>query len=233
LINRVQSKVPPVGIAPDDWKSLAAQTKRLAAKVQASTHADSAMLEIALAMKDYLFRVAGALRKAAGDLGSPEKAKTVTDELDTVEAAIQGNQLTAAWQHMNSATAAFQNASVPVGRAMGGAEQAASDLLGVAAGGGPVGGGAFDIMGALGRFALPSAADLARPEAPAGTSRRLNWFDFLASAFALILATVIGLQAIWIDNPVWGGGGLYLAAFVWGFAVDQLTHSGIVALRPR
>jgi hypothetical protein len=233
LIKRVQSSVPPVGIAPDDWAPIAEQTKRTAAEVQASTDADNAILEIALAMKNYLFSVAGALRKAAGNLGSPEKAKTVTDELDAVETAIQGNQFTAAWQHMNSATAAFQNASIPVGRAMGGPEKAASDLLGVATGGGPLGGGAFDIMGALGGFALASAADLARPGAAARTSRRLNWFDFLASAFALILATVIGLQALWIDNPVWGGGGLYLAAFVWGFAVDQLTHSGIVALRPR
>ncbi len=230
LLQRVQSGVPPVGIAPDDWASLSQQTKLAAADVQASTDADSAISKIALAMKKYLFSVAGALRKAAGDLGSPDKAKTVTDELDAVEAAIQGNQLTAAWQHMNAATAAFQNASVPVGRAMGGPEKAASDLLGVAAGGGQVGGAAFDIMGA---FALPSAADLARPGAPARTQLRLNWFDFLASAFALILATAIGLQALWIDNPVWGGGGVYLAAFVWGFAVDQLTHSGVVALRPR
>ncbi|HEY4931959.1 MAG TPA: hypothetical protein VII23_10335 [Terriglobales bacterium] len=226
LINRVQSSVPPIGIAQDDWDSLAAETKRTAAEVQASTDADIAMLKVALAMKNYLFRVAGALRKAAGNLGSSEKVKTVTDELDAVDTAIQGNQLTAAWQRMNSATAAFQKASVPVGRAMGGPVKPASDLLGVAA-------GAFDIMGASGGFALPSAADLSRPGSPARTSRRLNWFDFLASAFALILATVIGLQALWIDNPVWGGGGLYLAAFVWGFAVDQLTHSGIVALRPR
>jgi len=230
LTKRVESSTPPVGIDAQDWATLAKQTKVAAVEVQKSTNADSAMQEIGVAMKEYLFSVGGALRKAASGLGSPEKTKTVTDELDLVEAAIQGNQLTDAWQHMNAATAAYQNASVPVGRAMGGAEKAASDLLGVAGGGGPMGGAAFDIMGA---FALPSAADLARPGAPARSQLRLNWFDFLASAFALILATTIGLQALWIDNLVWGGGGLYLAAFVWGFAVDQLTHSGIVALRPR
>jgi hypothetical protein len=154
----------------------------------------------------------------------------VTDELDTVDTAIQGNRLTAAWQHMNAAAAAFQKASVPVGRPMGETERSAFDLLDVLAGHGAVGGSAFDIMGV---FAVPSAADLAQLGAPARTARRLNRFDFLASAIALIVATAIGLQALWIDNPIWGGGALYLAAFIWGFAVDQFTHAGLMAIRPR
>ena len=229
LMKRVDSTIPPIGFTSGDWASLAEETKLAAAEVQKSNDADSAVSKITIAMKDYLFRVAAALRTAAAALGSPEKAKAVTDELDAVETATSGDHLTEAWQHMNTATAAFQKASVPVGRQMGSAERTASDLLGVT-GSGPVGGSALNFMDA---FALPSAADLARPGAAARTIRRLHQFDILTSAFALILATAIGLQALWIDNPVWGGGALYLAAFVWGFAVDQLTHAGIVALRPR
>jgi hypothetical protein len=230
LIKRVDSNDPPIGISNKDWGSLVEETKLAAAKVQRSSDADDAMAKIASAMKNYLFRVAGALRTAAGALGDSATAKAVTDELDSVETAIQANQLTDAWQHMNAAAGAFQRASVPVGRPMGETERTAFNLLDVLAGRGAVGGSAFDIMGV---FDVPSAADLVQPGAPARTARRLNRFDFLASAFALIIATAIGLQALWIDNPVWGGGAFYFAAFIWGFAVDQFTHAGIVALRPR
>jgi len=230
LVKRVESKNPPIGIDSKDWGLLVEGTKRSVADVLASSDADDAMSKVAVAMKKYLFSLADALRTAAGALGDTVKAKVVTDAIDAAQTAINENRLTAAWQQMDAATTAYRQASVPVGRQMGATEKTAFDLLDVLAGGGADVGTTFGMMGA---FAVPPAADLMRLSAPARTTRQLNRFDLLASAVALAVATGIGLQTVWVDNPVWGGGALYFAAFIWGFAVDQFTHAGIVALRPR
>jgi hypothetical protein len=227
---RVENATPPAGMKDGEWRALREAIVPAVEKLKSISDADEAMALIARVMKEYLHTVAAALRSAANELGDEAKAKPMLDALDAVETSLDGDNLTAAWRHLEAARTAYQKAAVPVGQPMGEAVKSALDALAAAAGG-AVGGGAFDIMTVI--DVPPPAGALDLEGAEAATASRLTLFDILASGIVLVAAMLIGLQVLWIDNSTWGGWTSYLAAFGWGFALDQFTHAGITALRSK
>lgn len=228
---RVEAKTPPAGMQDADWSTLRGSIVSAVRGVQATADADEAMRLIELAVGDYLRTVGAALRSASDAFSDDAKAKPVHDALDEVEAALDGKKLTAAWQQLQKAQEAYQKAALPVGQPMGAADKSAMEALANAAGS-AVGAGAFDIM-TIQIDVPPSANELDRPGATIATARSLTRYDILASLVVLIVATLVGLQTLWINDPTWGGWGSYLTAFASGFALDQFTHAGIQALRLR
>ncbi len=77
----------------------------------------------------------------------------------------------------------------------------------------------------------PPASELDQSGTEKTTARQIGRYDIIVSVIVVVAACLVGLQVLWIDNLVWGGPANYLAAFVWGFAIDQFSHAGVAALR--
>jgi hypothetical protein len=65
-----------------------------------------------------------------------------------------------------------------------------------------------------GEKALPTAAEL---------NRRIRGIDWTLQIAVAAVAIVLGLKLLWVDDPVWGGWGSWLAAFFWGLGLHQVA----------
>ena len=211
----------PTGIEKTEWENLKRDTNARLDALGREPDADVAMGLLRDATREYVLRVAAALKRATAKLPAGNRTNIET-ALQPIEGLLDADDFTAAWKALDAAQAAF----VSTVRALAGGQMGAEMSALAAAAGAPATG--FDILSI---FDLPPSWDsFGSAGSAARTKAAITLFDLLVSAIVLIAATLVGLQVLWIGNPTWGGGVSYLAAFLWGFAVDQFTHAGVSAL---
>jgi hypothetical protein len=76
----------------------------------------------------------------------------------------------------------------------------------------------------------------AQPESRArATFKKINlWIrtsDFLVSLVILLIACLLGLKTLWLNDLSWGGLGDHMIALLWGLGLHQATFAGVEALR--
>ncbi len=59
---------------------------------------------------------------------------------------------------------------------------------------------------------------------------KLKWSGIGVSLAIFGLAALIGLQALWNNDPIWGGWSSRFLAFLWGLGLHQFTFDGISGL---
>jgi hypothetical protein len=60
--------------------------------------------------------------------------------------------------------------------------------------------------------------------------RERQWKEAVVFVLGIGIALVAGTQALWLDNPTWGGPSSWIAAILWGLGLHQLTGLGLDGL---
>jgi hypothetical protein len=217
---------PPAGVIPEKWKEVQTATIEVVQDLNQIGDPDKEMQAFRAVLKSYLTVVLEGLGRFSSNLSKGDH-EAVGKKLMTIQADIKAGKLTVAWRALE---ATEKEISLKLGAGkMGGAEAAATAALKAAVAPSAVF-GALDLIDIV--DAAPPSEVLRHSGATAAAERRIGIFDVLLTFIVILVAVAIGLQTLWADNPTWGGWLSYLAAFVWGFALDQFTHAGVLALRP-
>jgi hypothetical protein len=246
LAARVRGEVP-AGVAPDDWRTLQAQVAQDLDKVEAAADPEAANAAYGAAFASYLRVLLGAMQRQAeqGALRVGARPDLEDDEKDRLAARFeairdqaaeatrrlalrQWTEAAADYRGAAQALAALEKELARKGEQMGVLSRifaAASATQGT-------------IPPAAGRAdAEPVAGRPVRPRASAAElTRRLGIGDLLSNLVILLVAVLLGLQLLWVTNPVWGGGADYLIALLWGLGLHQVSGSafeGVAGLRDR
>jgi hypothetical protein len=83
---------------------------------------------------------------------------------------------------------------------------------------------------AAGEGALSPMANIARLPSQAALDRTALWLDAGLFVFTAVAAIVIGLQALWLSAPTWGGWGDYLVAALWGLGMHKVAGEAFEGL---
>jgi hypothetical protein len=217
---------PPGGVAPEDWKKLAASAGKALADLDKISDAEEKTQAFRKVFQSYLTVVSKGLGSLSNKVPEDDRP-AIQEKLVNVKAEIEAGNLAAAWRTLDAIEKDVSSKLQP--GTMGGAEAAAALVLKAAAAPSAAA-GALDLIDIV--DAAPPSEVLRRSGAAAAAERRIDIFDVLLTFIVILVAVAIGLQTLWADNPTWGGWLSYLAAFVWGFALDQFTHAGVLALRP-
>jgi hypothetical protein len=224
---RINATQPPTGVEPDKWRELTAAIQKDLADLDEIVDSEEKMQAFRGTLKSYLTVVLESLGAFAVAKIPANARLAINKKLLDVKKEIEAGNLASAWRNLEALEKEIS--SKAQAGAMGGAEAAAADALKAAVA--PAAAvGALDLIDIV--DAAPPSEVLRRAGAAPAAERRIGTFDLLLTAVVLLVAIAIGLQALWTDNPTWGGWQSYLAAFVWGFALDQFTHAGVLALRP-
>lgn len=65
------------------------------------------------------------------------------------------------------------------------------------------------------------------------TARVIGWIDLLVAVLAVLIATVLGLAALWTPDAAWGGWEDRIVATLWGLGLHQFTFAGVEGLTER
>ena len=65
------------------------------------------------------------------------------------------------------------------------------------------------------------------------TARVIDWIDLLVAVLAVLIATVLGLAALWTPDATWGGWEDRIVATLWGLGLHQFTFAGVQGLTER
>lgn len=228
LLERLKPATPPDGMEPAQWEELKRFTTAAAAMVQTTDDPDVAMSRLLSAAGPFVREVGGAIATSA--TASIQDGQKRKDVLDAVSAATEAVKKSAAdgLQKLDAAARLYQSHIAAPGQPMGLMSDALASLA-TAALGAPGAGAAFDVVPSF--VFGPTAAQLDQPDMVTTVRRQITAFDFVVSAIVLVVACLIGVQVLWLDNLTWGGWGNYLIAFLWGFSLDQFSHAGLNALR--
>jgi hypothetical protein len=211
----------PIGVKLADWEQLKRDTNTALDAVAHEGDPDRSMILLGEAARDYLLRLAGALRLAAAAKLLAAAAEKVEKALEPIEARLKEDDLNGAWTSLDNGQKVFAAELKSAGAASMGLESILSAAAGVPA-------APFELTQLFGL--PPSWASLGDPGTAERARTLLNLFDVVVSIIVLVAATAVGLQILWIGNPTWGGPASYAVAFFWGFAVDQFTHAGLSGL---
>ncbi|WP_054763004.1 hypothetical protein [Methylomonas koyamae] len=214
----------PPGLDPEDWKKLLASTSELGEKIRLASKPEKAMDLLVEATQNYLNTFGAAIRRASRDsLPAGSSEVKIENALNEMEVASESKDYKTAWAKLDEARKLFNDAVIhPAGAAMdlGAPVDLVGDMTSRPA-------TAFDIIGVIDY--LPPLESLSL-SSPTDIAQKIGIMDFVISLIVLVVASIVIVQGVWIDNPSWGGWQAYLTAFVTGFAVDQFTHAGVKAL---
>lgn len=229
LIKRVAgSATPPEGMDQEAWDALKRATTRAATIVSATDDPEDATVRLFAAAGPYVVGLSNAIEQSATDsIPDQAKRKPILDAAEAAKTAV-AQSVADGLTKLDAAAKLYENAIAGPGQTMGSMSASLASLAATAFGAAP-GGPSFDMIGSFGYG--PPASDLDQPGTARTTARQLGLYDIIVSAIIVVVACLTGLQMLWVSNPVWGGPANYLAAFVWGFAIDQFSHAGIAALR--
>jgi len=228
LLDRVSNKSGGArGMSAKDWASVRLATRTNAQKAKAATDPDEAIEWLIAAADPYVREVAAALQAAAmqniADAGQQQGVLNAADAaVSTLAQSVAG-----ALDKLDDAVKLYDKSTSPAAPMHAQMASFVATVFGALAGG-PAG-TTFDVGGIAGFGG--AAEDLDRVGALASTRRQITTFDIAASIVVLIVACLVGMQTLWINDPAWGGPTSYLAAFVLGFGMDQFSKAGISALR--
>jgi hypothetical protein len=213
---------PPPGLTPEGWKKIADRLDTTEATLGETTDPDEATTALLTVTKDYLDAASSGLEYASTQSALPpatrdEIAKAAAD----VRSAIARDDLRVAWIRFADAQRLFAPSVGGAGHemAMGGAAALAGAAIQPAS---------FSVLDSFWYF--PSAEGLGSPGREAELRRELTRVDYLISGVVFVFAVLVGVQAVWLSSPTWGGFPAYAVALLWGFGVDQLSHAGVLAL---
>ena len=228
LIKRVSGPTtPPDGMNQNEWDALKRATTRAATIVSAAKDPDDATTRLFAAAVPYVLELSNAIEQSATvSIPDEAKRKPIIDAAEVAKTAV-AQSVADGLNKLDAAAKLYEKAIASPGQTMGSIPLLAS-LAATALGAAP-GGPSFDMIGSFGYG--PPASDLDQPGAAKPIARQIGRYDIIVSVIVVVAACLIGLQVLWIDNPTWGGPANYLAAFVWGFAIDQFSHAGVAALR--
>ncbi len=214
----------PTGLMTDpQWQQLKGQLAPMIERIGTAGDPASAIAAQAAARATW---ISGLVDGLAGVVklhltGTPELS-AVSDQLAPARTALASGDLDAA----EAAYRTARDAYVPLATQRG--------FMGAPGGPPPP-----PMMGlaTLGAFAIPGARS---PRTLAQRWRRLRWksvvyaaWFFLASA---LIATLSGLQVLWVNDAIWGGWGARVLALFWGFGLHQVSGAlvqGVDDLRAR
>ncbi|RKH68263.1 hypothetical protein D7V93_01475 [Corallococcus llansteffanensis] len=83
------------------------------------------------------------------------------------------------------------------------------------------------------RLFVPRLEGTPPAEGRAQLERQLATLDLLVLVLVLGMAALSGMKVLWMEAPAWGGLNDRLLAFMWGFGVHQVSHSGLANLLGR
>jgi hypothetical protein len=229
LIKRVSgSTTPPAGMNQSEWDSLKWRTIGAATIVSATKDPDDATMRLSAAAVPYVTGLSNAIEQSAREsITDDAKLKPIVDAAEAAKTAV-GKSIADGLNKLDAAAKLYEKAIAGPGQTMGSVSDALASLAATALGTAP-GGASFDMIGSFGYG--PPASKLDQSGTEKATARQIGRYDVIVSVIVAVAACLVGLQMLWIDNPVWGGPANYLAAFVWGFGIDQFSHAGVAALR--
>jgi hypothetical protein len=65
------------------------------------------------------------------------------------------------------------------------------------------------------------------------TASVIGWIDLLVAVLAVLIASALGLAALWTPDPAWGGWEDRIVAALWGLGLHQFTFAGVEGLTER
>lgn len=80
---------------------------------------------------------------------------------------------------------------------------------------------------------LPVAALCEPPQSAQAIRRRIRIADWMMNAVIFAAAAVMGLTALYENDPTWGGWGSYAVALLWGLGLHQVSFDGLTSLTTR
>jgi hypothetical protein len=237
---------PPALSAPD-WKQEqdAVRAESRLACNQAVANPDAANLHYQAAYTRYLKVLAGAMKKDIDDrtlayqpqaaftsemrdklVGIKERMNTVIHEAEAKQFRSAARKYAEAKQDLESLIASIAQKGVSMGVA--GVAVAVPNV--VSSGQAPV---------ATATLGAPTASSVREPR----EKLAVDWFrqllftgDTLVLLGTVIIAVLLGLKLLYLDDPTWGGGNAYLIAILWGVGLHQVSGSafeGLVGLKER
>jgi hypothetical protein len=212
----------PPGLEPDEWQKLKDSTLVDLAGLDAQLDVDQALAGLKRATKTYVQGFAAGLLRAVAK--SPPKVQDpVKAAVQSLEASIAADNMTAAWEALAKVQEAYAASLQLAGQAMGQQDHAALQAATRQPDGPFHSTTGFSLPGWWARLDIPGTA--------ARIDRHTLLGDVGVSVVSLALACLGVFQTLWVPNPVWGGAGAWLAAVIAGFAVDRVTQAAATALR--
>lgn len=223
---------PPPGVDPPEWAATVVAVRTAVTRIERAPTGAEAMDAFRVGLAVYLETAAtGLVRAAAKKIADGSKASAryqlvVAAATDIVTKVRTGDLMTA-WKALDRTADDYRKIlDDTLGGTLGAEEKTGLDVLAKLAAA-PSGLELeifdFETGGA-------SAEELQKTGAMDLTASRLQASGSFFLIVIVILAILIGLKTLWIDNLVWGGWASYLAALLWGVAFDQFGHAGLTTL---
>jgi hypothetical protein len=223
---------PPPGVEVPEWATTVTAVKTSVTRIQQARTGVEAVDAFRVGLALYLETAAtGLIRAATTKIAAgtkvPARYQQVVDAAGDVVTKVRSGDLMTAWKALDRTSGVYRRIlEDTLGGTLGAVEKTGLDVLATLAA--APSGLELEIFdfGSGGT----SAEELQKTGAMDLTASRLQASGSFFLIVIVILAVLIGLKTLWIDNFVWGGWASYLAAFLWGVAFDQFGQAGLTAL---
>jgi hypothetical protein len=239
---------PPLPVKESLWSALVQKLRREISEARAliATDVDSALRGYEAAIAEYVDTLCtGAeaeLKEFEASLEEPKNKSELTDEkkaaiekniaatraaVTSARAALRAGRiqeaLAAVADVIETLNATLKSLSATRGKAVSGKDSVVMsfvppDLL-------------MSAQSAL--SAGPADAQDVTPASAFQTTLTLAAVDIVTWLVAIIITTLLGLKALWFEDPTWGGVADISVAFLWGLGLQGFAFQGLGALRDR
>ena len=216
------------GFQPSDWRDLGQLLTPTADRIIEETNPDTAQTRLDPLQRQFLKSVINAVRPALAS--SLEASKGIGDAADKTTAqtaitdarkALDDGQASPEIGSVEAASAAYQKAVEAVrnvDRMLKPAGATAKSAL-IASMPTPI----FSVPAGAGiqpekTVAAANIREMSRSER---ITLQITQLDGWLTAAILLVATVVGLSALWANAPAWGSAKDYITALLWGFGLQQ------------
>ena len=229
----------PVGLTAAEWTQL---SDRLRPELEAATamldrNADGAIARYHSAWARYVHTVSEGLartlaqkrRDAQADEDLEDDVRAlIVKHLDDAERENNAARTQAASGRMHEALAALARASAAALAADSASPRSRGAFVAAPS---FVPGALADVPGALVDARGPTV--VISEAGVRATARIIGWIDLLVAVVAVLIATALGLAALWTPDPTWGGWEDRIVAMLWGLGLHQFTFAGVEGLTER
>jgi tetratricopeptide (TPR) repeat protein len=207
LLRRVADAAPkPMGFDDAGWADTRDRTSRQVEDALGRADVEEGGGQLQQAIRDLQNELASAKEREYAGL-DPEVQNRLKAAMEDMRQAMHGDDAAAIWRALDAVE------TMRTGRRLGDASGAAADQAPFYAG--------------IGLDVPAKWEALGRPGAAAGAASTWLRLDIGVSLVVIVIAGLVGVQQLWSENLTWGGGVAMLAAFLTGFATDQIAHAGV------
>lgn len=229
----------PRGITEAEWEAITKGVKdKLAAGEQASdpdqviaAYYDAFTLYVRL-LKEELEKQIAVLHEALSDDHLKAKAAEYGAMLDAASARLDSSVKEAVRRRTAEAVKQFEEA-VKLVREVDAFVSSGGGLLEAEVGamGMPATPPTSDIPGRAAGVALFGVANLAPPPGgAAGLKSKMERYDLIFQLVLGLIVVILGLNLLWVDNPMWGGWKDIITALLWGLGLHHVAGAGLEGL---